>query len=483
MTINKYILICTLASAAISPVCAEDNGPWPIAAEDRVTLTTNQRVYLPVLDNDIGQELVLIDVNFTTVELGQVEMDEAKKGVYYRSANDFVGEDSFWYAIEDNLGRTNSVQVKINVLESPVLIPPVTVDPDLWPAANTDDVTVLKNTAETISVLANDVGESLALTDVNAITKSGGSAVIQGDSIVYNPREDYVGEDSFWYAFADAQGRTNSTKVTITVNEDVEVIPSNVGAFELIAMHDEVLKRRSHISGELDGSLPIRVVRNAEQGDVEINIAGSYSLKDGQLITYKSEDGDYYTDIIISSTNRTLKLSTPLKAPVGRGQNLWNFYHNASHPNDFGYRAIADFALRGQDLTQLSARKHLFLGDSWFAQGAIAERVADKLDNIQVINKGVGGNTAADMLDRFDQDVASQNPDVVWLIAGTNDYYQGVTLSEYKSNMSELIKKINSLGAKAIVIDSSVAPLVSGNQALTDLSHEYAAAIADLLNQ
>jgi len=58
-----------------------------------------------------------------------------------------------------------------------------------------------------------------------------------------------------------------------------------------------------------------------------------------------------------------------------------------------------------------------------------------------------------------------------------------VSVETFKSNMQKLIAKINALGAKAMVFDSSVAPLMSGSNALTEKSHQYAKAIEDLLNQ
>lgn len=498
MKIYKYLLACTLSSVAITHAHAADIGPWPSAIEDQVTLTSNQRIYLPVLDNDVGQDLVLFDVNATTVALGSVEMDATKKAVYYQSATNFTGEDSFWYAFADSHGRTNAAKVSLNVIESVVVPPevsptepeserpnPLTAENyDAWPAANVDIVSTNKNTSVTVPVLANDVGQDLALIEVNTSTAAAGSAAIQGDSIVYSPRQNYTGQDSFWYAFTDARGRTNSTQVKITVDDDNVVSPpSTSSSFELVTMHDDVLKRRSHIYGESGGIVAMWVSRYADEGDTQIRLSQNYDIKKGQLITYRSEEGEYHTVTVSSVLGQTLKLGSPLEAAVDVGNNVWNFYNDGSHPNLYGFRALADFALRNQDQDALNQGKHVLLGDSWFSTTGVAERLAEKLNDAQIINKGIGGNTSASMLARFDQDIARQNPDVVWLIAGTNDYYQGVSVADFTNNMRQLIAKIDELGAKAIVIDSSVAPLMSGSLRLTDLSHEYAAALEGLLVQ
>ena len=496
MKIYKYLLACTLSSVVITHVHAADIGPWPSAVEDQVTLTSNQRIYLPVLDNDVGQDLVLFDVNATTVALGSVEMDATKKAVYYQSAADFTGEDSFWYAFTDSHGRTNSAKVSLNVIDS-VVVPPVVppTEPeqpnppteenyDAWPAANADIVSTSKNTSVTVPVLANDVGQDLALIEVNTSTVAAGTAAIQGDSIIYTPGQNYTGQDSFWYAFTDARGRTNSTQVKITVSDDSVVTPpSTPTSFELVTMHDDVLKRRSHIYGESGGTVSMWVSRYADEGDTQIRLSQNYGIKKGQLITYMSEEGEYHTVTVASVVGQTIELDSPLEAAVDIGNHVWNFYYDGAHPNLYGFRALADFALRNQDQSALNQGKHVLLGDSWFSTTGVAERLADKLNNAQIINKGVGGNTSANLLARFDQDVASQSPDVVWLIAGTNDYYLGVSVADFTDNMRQLIAKIDELGAEAIVIDASVAPLMSGSQHLTDISHEYADAVEGLLAQ
>lgn len=487
MKIYKYLLAGTLFS--MMTLHAQANGPWPTATEDTVTLTSNQRVYLPVLDNDIGNELTIFDVNTTTVELGRVELDATSKAVYYQSASNFVGNDAFWYAFTDNLGRTNSAKVSIKVIE-PVIIepeepvtPPVEDDYQGWPAANLDIVSTTKNTSLTIPVLANDVGLELALFDVNAGTVAGGRAFIQGDSVVYTPYADFTGEDSFWYAFSDARGRTNSTQVKVTVTPEDTGEPTEPAAFSLVTMHDDLLKRRSHIYGESGGTMPVWVASSASQGDSQLQVSVNPGFKDGQLITYRGADGDYYTTTVANTDGVTINLNAPLESAVNSGDHLWNFYHDGAHPNTYGFKALADFAIRQYDASTLNSGKHVLLGDSWFSTEGFSQRLAEKLSAAQIVNKGIGGNTSAEMLARFDQDVASQSPQVVWLIAGTNDYYQGVSLQTYINNMRELIARINALGAKAMVIDTSVAPLMSGSDELTQVSHEYAAALADLLSE
>jgi hypothetical protein len=245
-------------------------------------------------------------------------------------------------------------------------------------------------------------------------------------------------------------------------------------------MHYDLLDARSFIYGENGGVTEMVLSEYADAGDDTLRVTSAPALKDGQLITYRANDNDYYTIPVSHVQGRTIHLESSLPASVSSGMNVWNFYDNGSHPNWFGYTSIADFALRNLDAASINTGKHVMLGDSWFQSAGIEQRLASKLSNATVVNRGIGGNTSADMLARFDTDIASRNPDFVWLIAGTNDYYLNVTLEDYTANMQAIIEKINALGAQAIVIDSSVAPLMLGSEALTDLSHDYSVAIEEL---
>ena len=491
MKIYKCLLAIAVVSLANSAYAA--NEPWPTSVEDTVTLTANQRVYLPVLDNDIGEELVLFDVNTTTVELGSVEINDDKSGVYYQSAAGFVGDDSFWYAFKDNLGRANAAKVSVTVLESDSNTgeeSEITDDPYAgWPVATPDILTLTLNESMSIPVLDNDYGLELTLSAVNEVTVSNGSAAIVEDKIEYTPYQGFVGEDSFWYQFTDARGRANSTQVKITVNEEevvvppveppVPEIPEPTLSFSKIDMHNQLLSGQFQIYGETGGNYFMSLAESASAGSTSLQLSDDYEIKDGQLITYLATDGDYYTLATDTLDGRLLTLKEPLPADVEG--NIWNFYDNAAHPNWQGYMSVADFAIRELSLDALNSGKHLMLGDSWFQSGGIEQRLKEKLPDAEVVNKGVGGRTAGEILAEFDNDIRDQSPDFIWLIAGTNDYFREVSLEDYTDNMRAIIEKINDSGAKAIVFDSSVAPVMYGSDVLTELSHDYSEAVENLL--
>ena len=72
--------------------------------------------------------------------------------------------------------------------------------------------------------------------------------------------------------------------------------------------------------------------------------------------------------------------------------------------------------------------------------------------NIRVTNSGIGGNTSRDLLERFDRDVVSLNPDWVSICIGINDVWrqfdmpaileEAVLPDEYESNVETMILSV-----------------------------------------
>ncbi len=74
--------------------------------------------------------------------------------------------------------------------------------------------------------------------------------------------------------------------------------------------------------------------------------------------------------------------------------------------------------------------------------------------SVQVINSGVGGNNAYDMLQRFTADVAAHSPDLVFVFAGTNDAINSaneLTPAAFKSNLLSIVNQIIGLGATPVI--------------------------------
>ena len=77
------------------------------------------------------------------------------------------------------------------------------------------------------------------------------------------------------------------------------------------------------------------------------------------------------------------------------------------------------------------------------------------LDEIRVINAGIGGNNSRNLLARIDSDVLRHRPDLVILMVGSNDMLNSnnaVPLAEYEKNLDQLAAKIVRSGSKLVLM-------------------------------
>lgn len=73
----------------------------------------------------------------------------------------------------------------------------------------------------------------------------------------------------------------------------------------------------------------------------------------------------------------------------------------------------------------------------------------------QVLNKGVGGNNTVQLLQRMDEDVILEHPDLVILMVGTNDLLNSrkmISYSEYADNLHQIVSKIKSEGSQVLLM-------------------------------
>jgi len=79
---------------------------------------------------------------------------------------------------------------------------------------------------------------------------------------------------------------------------------------------------------------------------------------------------------------------------------------------------------------------------------------------ITVINRGVNGEEAADMLARFDQVAAADKPDVVLWQVGTNAVLRDNPLGPVDQRVRDGLARMKVLGADVVLIDPQFAPKV-----------------------
>lgn len=124
------------------------------------------------------------------------------------------------------------------------------------------------------------------------------------------------------------------------------------------------------------------------------------------------------------------------------------------------------------------------IGDSITAGGGylrmIDAALADHYPALQlpkIINAGIGGQKAENLVGRFQQDVVNRKPAVVTLSIGINDVWHrlgaphdGNVLNSYKANVSKMVDMAQTNGIAVILLTPTVIqedPATEGNKRLT----------------
>ncbi len=125
----------------------------------------------------------------------------------------------------------------------------------------------------------------------------------------------------------------------------------------------------------------------------------------------------------------------------------------------------------------------VFLGDS-ITEGGPWEEV---FPDLQVRNRGVGGDTSEGVLKRLEQ-VTRAEPAKVFLLIGTNDLYRGVSEDEIVGNITEILDRLKQETPDTEVYLQSVlprarsfrAPIEALNARLSEVALEHGSAWVDL---
>ncbi|TMV46877.1 SGNH/GDSL hydrolase family protein [Paenibacillus mesophilus] len=79
-----------------------------------------------------------------------------------------------------------------------------------------------------------------------------------------------------------------------------------------------------------------------------------------------------------------------------------------------------------------------------------------------VHNRGRGGWTSAQGLEAFEQNVAAQQPDLLVLNFGINDWKRPIPLSDYRANMERMLTRAEELGCACLLWTSGPLSTESG---------------------
>lgn len=111
-----------------------------------------------------------------------------------------------------------------------------------------------------------------------------------------------------------------------------------------------------------------------------------------------------------------------------------------------------------------------FLGDSITQQGQekidgyvnlVVRSLALEGVYVKPVKAGISGHKSNDMLARLDRDVLSKKPKVMTLSCGVNDVWhqdwnKGVTLEDYKKNVTAIFDKCEAAGCKVVVLTATM---------------------------
>ena len=246
-----------------------------------VAISTDEDTALEItlLGSDVDQDDLIYSL-VTESSNGTVSLDGIK--VTYTPNDNYNGEDTFTYKVNDGTEDSNTATVTITVKS----INDIPVSKDI--SVSTDE----DNSVE-VSLDASDLDQD-TLTYSIVDDPVNGAVSLDGIKVTYTPNENYNGEDTFTYKVNDGTEDSNTATITVTVN------PVN----DTPTVKDVSLTTKLNTDGstKFDGTdidkdtLTYSVVTEPENGSVVINgDTFTYSPNNNYIgqdtFTYKANDG------------------------------------------------------------------------------------------------------------------------------------------------------------------------------------------------
>ncbi len=201
----------TFTFTEIEQVRGEEINRGPVANDDTATTDEDAPVTIDVLANDTDADGDTLTITSATVpaDQGTVEIVDGK--LVFTPAENFSGEATITYTVDDGNGGTDTGTVAVTV-------DGVNDGPDAVDAADTTDF----NTAVTVDLLANDTdvdGDTLTVTAAS-VPAAQGTLVNNGDgTVTFTPAAGFTGVATISYTITDGNGGTDSAVHSVTVGE------------------------------------------------------------------------------------------------------------------------------------------------------------------------------------------------------------------------------------------------------------------------
>jgi hypothetical protein len=169
------------------------------------------------------------------------------------------------------------------------------IDADLLPVAFDWWVATSINTPVEVDALELSTDLTPDTLTLTAVTQGAdGSVSIDGDSVIYTPDSDFVGDDSFTYTVEDPFGNESTGTITVTVTQPIAP-PTSAWTAQNTAITIEVLEMAFDPDGD---ELTTTAVTQGTNGSVVINQDGTVtytpnsSFTGDDSFTYTVEDPD-----------------------------------------------------------------------------------------------------------------------------------------------------------------------------------------------
>ena len=265
----------------------------PISYE--VAASTNEdspkTVVLSSYDEDVPENSLtyIIESGVSHGTLGTVSGNE----VVYIPSENFNGEDSFTYKVND--GSTDSSISTVTITVLPINDAPV-ANTDSGSTDEDNDLTILKT-----DLLANDTEVDLdTLSVVNVSNANNGTAYIDGVNIVFSPTSNFNGFASFDYTVSDGV-LTDVATVNITVNA-VNDAPTTSN--DTYTTTQEAPIKITLLGEDLENdSLTYSIVSTPSNGTLsavsgnQVTYTPDVDYIGEDSFTYKTNDGEYDSNV------------------------------------------------------------------------------------------------------------------------------------------------------------------------------------------
>ncbi|WP_299282093.1 tandem-95 repeat protein [uncultured Tateyamaria sp.] len=266
----------------------------PDAVNDATTTDEDTPVTIDVLANDTDVDGDALTITGASVPADQGTVDIVDNQLLFTPAQDFNGDATISYSIEDGNGGTDTAEAIVNV--TPVNDDPVAVD---------DIAETLEDEPVIIDLIGNDTdvdGDPLTIGSVSVPAEQG-EVVDNGDgTVTFKPAPNFNGPATITYTVEDGQGGEDEGQATVNVgavndgpvaNDDTETTEEDTPVTIDVVGNDT--------DDDGDELTVISATVPADQGTVEI-VDNELLFKPAEnfngeaTITYTISDGNGGTD-------------------------------------------------------------------------------------------------------------------------------------------------------------------------------------------